>query len=112
VFELITSLLCYSHQFNLNMTNQHVVVDILLLALTSAPTIDSQDFNLALALALDRPPASILQANRDDDEDEEDEVALVVPYLKKCWSLLRECRFREFWQCWKQEEGEGADGEL
>jgi hypothetical protein len=76
------------------MTNQHVVVDILLLALTSAPTIDSQDFNLALALALDRPPASILQANRDDDEDEEDEVALVVPYLKKCWSLLRECRFR------------------
>ncbi|KAJ9100523.1 hypothetical protein QFC21_003566 [Naganishia friedmannii] len=97
------------HQFNLNMTNQHVVIDILLLALTSAPTIDSQDFNLALALALDRPPASIIQANRDDDDDEEDEVALVVPYLKKCWSLLRECRFRDLWQCWKQEEGEGAD---
>ncbi|KAJ9108266.1 hypothetical protein QFC19_002514 [Naganishia cerealis] len=97
------------------MTNQHAVIDILILALTSAPTVDSQDFNLALALCLDRPPASLLQPNRDDYDDEEDmpsttdEVALVVPYLKKCWSLLRECRFREFWQCWKQEEGEGAD---
>lgn len=105
------------HQFNLNMINQRVVIDILLLALTSAPTIDSQDFNLALTLCLDRPPASLLQPNRDDYDDEDDmpsttdEVALVVPFLQKCWSLLRECRFRDFWQCWKQEQGEGAERE-
>jgi translation initiation factor 3 subunit K len=106
---------CLRHQFNLGMINQRVVIDILLLALTSAPTIDSQDFNLALTLCLDRPPASLLQPNRDDYDDEDDmptttdEVALVVPFLQKCWSLLRECRFRDFWQCWKQEEGEGAE---
>ncbi len=52
-----------------------------------------------------------LQDQKDDNEDAVDELVLVVPFLRQCWGLLRECRFREFWKVWNEEESEGAESE-
>jgi hypothetical protein len=97
------------------MVQPKVVIDILLLSLISPTTLDSPDFSLAQSLALDRPSQAMLkQQNYDDEEDAAshvDEIDLVLPFLRKAWKLLKECRFREFWSVWKSEEGEGAERE-
>lgn len=102
------------YQFNPNMSNPKVVIDILLLALVSSPTIDSPDFSLAESLALDRPSQAMLKQQNYDDEDDAaghvDEIEVVVPYLQKLWALLKECKFREFWQVWKSDKSDGAEG--
>lgn len=104
------------YQFNPTMVQPKVVIDILLLSLISPTTLDSPDFSLAQSLALDRPSQAMLkQQNYDDEEDAAshvDEIDLVLPFLRKAWKLLKECRFKEFWSVWKSEEGEGAEREL
>jgi hypothetical protein len=103
------------YQFNPNMSNAKVVIDILLLALVSTPTIDSPDFSLAQSLALDRPSQAMLKQQNYDDEDDAaghvDEIETVMPYLQKLWALLKECKFREFWNVWKSDKSDGAEGE-
>lgn len=104
------------YQFNPNMSNVKVVIDILILALVSSPTIDSPDFSLAQSLALDRPSQAMLKQQNYDDEDDAaghvDEIELVMPFLQKAWGLLKECRFREFWSTWNTDKSEGAEREL
>ena len=104
------------YQFNPNMANAKVVIDILLLALVSSPTIDSPDFSLAQSLALDRPSQAMLKQQNYDDEDDAaghvDEIETVMPFLQKAWALLKECKFREFWTVWKSDKSDGAEGEL
>ncbi|KAH8088011.1 armadillo-type protein [Filobasidium floriforme] len=101
------------YQFNPNMSNAKVVIDILLLALVSTPTIDSPDFSLAQSLALDRPSQAMLKQQNYDDEDDAaghvDEIETVMPYLQKLWALLKECKFREFWNVWKSDKSDGAE---
>jgi translation initiation factor 3 subunit K len=103
------------YQFNPNMSNVKVVIDILILALVSAPTTDSPDFSLAQSLALDRPSQAMLKQQNYDDEDDAaghvDEIDLVMPFLQKAWGLLKECKFREFWSTWNTDKSEGAEGE-
>ena len=103
------------YQFNPNMSNVKVVIDILILALVSSPTIDSPDFSLAQSLALDRPSQAMLKQQNYDDEDDAaghvDEIDLVMPFLQKAWGLLKECRFREFWSTWNTDKSEGAERE-
>lgn len=100
------------YQFNPTMANSKIVIDILLLSLTSEEkTVDAPDFNLALSLAMDRPPAPLVGYVQ-DSEDSQDEVAEVAEYLKRCRDLLRECRFRDFWKVWKEDSSEGAKREF
>lgn len=96
------------YQFNPHLAKAHVVIDVLLLALLSpASTVDAPDFELACSLALDRPPSSLVRYVQ-DSEDGSDEVAEVVPYLTRLRACLRQCRFRDFWAAWKDEEDKGA----
>lgn len=101
------------YQFNPTMSNHKILIDILLLSLTSpSGLVDAADFGLVQGLALDRQGAGILRAKREYDEEENpevDEVEVVVPFLRNCWSLLRECRFREFWNVWNEDKSEGAE---
>jgi translation initiation factor 3 subunit K len=103
------------YQFNPNMSNTKVVIDILILSLVSPRTIDSPDYSLTQSLALDRPSQAMLKQQNYDDEDDAsahvDEIELVSPFLQKCWALLKECRFREFWTVWKEDKSEGAERE-
>lgn len=104
------------YQFNPGLSSPHIVVQILLLSLTSS-TPSSSDFSLSLALALDRPPPSLLPGipipSEDDEDDEQidstDYVGQVVDVLNELEKLLRECRFREFWKVWTEGGGEGGD---
>ncbi len=106
----------HRYQFNPGLSSPHIVVQILLLSLTSS-TPSSSDFSLSLALALDRPPSSLLPGipvpSEDDDDDEQidsrDYVGEVVDVLQELAKLLKECRYREFWKVWSEGGGEGGD---
>lgn len=103
------------YQFNPTLSNPKILVDILLLSLTSpSGLVDAADFGLVQGLALDRLGAGVLRARReyeDEENPEVDEVEVVLPYLRNCWTLLRECRFREFWNVWNEDKSDGAERE-
>ncbi|KAJ3503803.1 hypothetical protein NLJ89_g8269 [Agrocybe chaxingu] len=83
------------YQFNPELYNPDVVINILLKALTSSPL---PDFNLCISLLDERPPNAQL--------DEPDPLPLVLPVLKGLHNLLFRCRFPAFWQIYRSEQME------
>ncbi|CAA7266603.1 unnamed protein product [Cyclocybe aegerita] len=83
------------YQFNPELYNPDVVINILLKALTSSPL---PDFNLCISLLDERPPNAQL--------DEPDPLPLVLPVLKGLHNLLFRCRFPAFWQIYRSDQME------
>ncbi|KZS93126.1 ARM repeat-containing protein [Sistotremastrum niveocremeum HHB9708] len=82
------------YQFNPDLYNGDVVINILIKALTAAPM---PDFNLCLALLGERRPYP------ESDDDEPDPLPSLLPYLTALSELLHQCRFPEFWKLYKSE---------
>ncbi|KAH6917217.1 armadillo-type protein [Coprinopsis sp. MPI-PUGE-AT-0042] len=83
------------YQFNPDLYNPDVVVNILLKALTSTP---SPDFNLCISLLDERPLNSQM--------DEPDPLPALLPLLKSLQNLLYRCRFPAFWESFSSDEYE------
>lgn len=80
------------YQFNPDLYNPDVVVNILIKALTSP----SPDFNLCISLLDERPTNARL--------DEPDPLPFLLPSLKNLHNLLYRCRFPAFWACYRSDE--------
>ena len=80
------------YQFNPDLYNPDVVVNILVKALASVPF---PDFNLSAAL-LDEKASN---ANM----DEPDPLPSLLPYLTILHSLLQQCRFPAFWALYRSD---------
>ena len=76
----------HRYQFNPDLYNPDVVINILIKALTSAPF---PDFNLCISLLDERtaPPSA----------DEPDPLPALLPELNALHALLQQCRFPAFW---------------
>lgn len=83
----------YSYQFNPDLYNPDVVVNILIKSLTASP---SPDFNLCISLLDERPVNATL--------DEPDPVPSLLPILKGLNDLLYRCRFPAFWEIYRSEQ--------
>jgi len=83
------------YQFNPDLFNPDVVINILIKALTSAPF---PDFNLCISLLDERP----LNANA----DEPDPLPSLLPVLTSLYNLLQQCRFPAFWALYKSDQVE------
>ncbi|KAG5718604.1 Eukaryotic translation initiation factor 3 subunit K [Termitomyces sp. T112] len=81
------------YQFNPDLYNPDVVVNILIKALTACPL---PDFNLCISLLDERP----VNANL----DEPDPLPALLPILRGLHSLLYRCRFPKFWEEYRSEE--------
>ncbi|GLB36322.1 putative component of the eukaryotic translation initiation factor 3 (eIF-3) complex, which is involved in protein synthesis of a specialized repertoire of mRNAs and, together with other initiation factors, stimulates binding of mRNA and methionyl-tRNAi to the 40S ribosome [Lyophyllum shimeji] len=81
------------YQFNPELYNPDVIVNILLKALTASPL---PDFNLCISLLDERPP--------NVNTDEPDPLPSLLPTLKGLHSLLYRCRFPAFWKAYRSEE--------
>ncbi|KIJ45132.1 hypothetical protein M422DRAFT_75181 [Sphaerobolus stellatus SS14] len=82
------------YQFNPDLYNPDVVINILIKALTTAP---QPDFNLCLSLLGERdayPPP----------QDEPDTLPILLPYLTNLSGLLHQCRFPTFWAVYRSAE--------
>ena len=79
-----------SYQFNNDLYNPDVVINILVKALSAVPY---PDFNLSIALLDDRVPNSNL--------DEPDPLPPLLPFLTSLHSLLQQCRFPAFWNLYR-----------
>ena len=88
--------LAHRYQFNPDLYNPDVVINILIKALTSAPF---PDFNLCISLLDERPapPAN---------QDEPDPLPTLLPILTALHSLLQQCRFPAFWALYRSDEVE------
>ena len=86
----------HRYQFNPELYNSDVVINILLKALTSSP---QPDFNLCISLLDERPANAQL--------DEPDPLPVILPTLKGLHNLLYRCRFPAFWQTYRSDELEG-----
>jgi len=82
------------YQFNPDLYNADVVVNILIKSLTAAP---QPDFNLCLALLGERD--SYLA-----NQDEPDTLPGLLPLLTVLSSLLHQCRFPTFWTLFRSED--------
>ncbi|KZT06886.1 ARM repeat-containing protein [Laetiporus sulphureus 93-53] len=83
------------YQFNPDLYNPDVVINILIKALTSVPF---PDFNLCISL-LDERPAST-------NPDEPDPLPSLLPILTSLYNLLQQCRFPAFWAQYRSDEAE------
>jgi translation initiation factor 3 subunit K len=83
----------HRYQFNPDLYNPDVVVNILLKALVHP---EHADFNLCLALIDERPQTSHL--------DEPDPMPALLPQLSELYSLLVACRFPAFWKSYASDE--------
>ncbi|KII93499.1 hypothetical protein PLICRDRAFT_49539 [Plicaturopsis crispa FD-325 SS-3] len=81
------------YQFNADLYNADVVINILLKALTAAPF---PDFNLCISLLDERP----VNANL----DEPDPLPVLLPVLTGLHTLLQQCRFPTFWSTFHSEQ--------
>ncbi|KAG6330254.1 hypothetical protein ID866_8837 [Astraeus odoratus] len=81
------------YQFNPDLYNADVVVNILLKALTAEPF---PDFNLCISLLDDRP------VNLNPDEP--DPLPVLLPILTNLYNLLHQCRFTAFWTFYHSDE--------
>ncbi|KAH9857851.1 initiation factor 3 [Lenzites betulinus] len=86
------------YQFNPDLYNPDVVINILIKALTSAPF---PDFALCISL-LDERPASAAAANA----DEPDPLPQLMPVLARLHALLQQCRFPQFWVLYRADDVE------
>lgn len=80
------------YQFNPDLYNPDVVVNILVKALASVPF---PDFNLSVALLDERAS----NANM----DEPDPLPNLLPYLTHLHGLLQQCRFPAFWALYRSD---------
>ncbi|KAJ3476678.1 hypothetical protein NLI96_g10997 [Meripilus lineatus] len=83
------------YQFNPDLYNPDVVINILIKALTSSPF---PDFNLCISLLDDRPPSV--------NPDEPDPLPALLPLITTLHSLLQQCRFPAFWQLYNSDKAE------
>ncbi|KAF5336889.1 hypothetical protein D9611_003337 [Ephemerocybe angulata] len=83
------------YQFNPDLYNPDVVINILIKALAASPL---PDFNLCISLLDERTHPSTL--------DEPDPLPSTLPQLKTLQSLLFRCRFPAFWATFQSEEFE------
>jgi len=83
----------YRYQFNPDLYNPDVTINILLKALTSSPL---PDFNLCVSLLDGRPINATL--------DEPDPLPTILPTLKGLYNLLYRCRFPAFWEIYRSKQ--------
>jgi len=81
------------YQFNPDLYNPDVVVNILIKAITAAP---APDFHLCISLLDERP----VNANL----DEPDPLPVLLPVLSGLHDLLQQCRFPTFWSIYHSEQ--------
>ncbi|TFK76934.1 ARM repeat-containing protein [Pluteus cervinus] len=81
------------YQFNPELYNPDVVVNILIKALTASPL---PDFNLCISLLDERPINATL--------DEPDPLPGLLPILNGLHDLLNRCRFPAFWEVYRSEQ--------
>ncbi|KAF7306667.1 Eukaryotic translation initiation factor 3 subunit K [Mycena indigotica] len=81
------------YQFNPELYNPDVVINILIKALTTSPL---PDFNLSISLLDERSINSSLE--------EPDPVPALLPTLKRLNDLLYKCRFPAFWELYQSAE--------
>jgi len=74
------------YQFNPDLYNPDVVINILIKALTASPF---PDFNLCISLLDERPLTATL--------DEPDPLPTLLPVLTGLHTLLQQCKFPSFW---------------
>lgn len=82
-----------SYQFNPQLSNPDVIINILIKAL--AATVHGPDFGLCLALL--REPAAILH----DIDSEDESLITAMPFLEHLHELMRTCQFTKFWSEFK-----------
>jgi translation initiation factor 3 subunit K len=82
------------YQFNPDLYNGDIVVNILVKALTALPM---PDFNLSLALLSEMRHYESASAHT----KEPDPLPSLLPHLIALASLLEQCRFREFWALYR-----------
>ncbi|KAI0778102.1 initiation factor 3 [Trametes elegans] len=88
------------YQFNPDLYNPDVVINILIKALTSAPF---PDFSLCISL-LDERPAAAAAAGANPDEP--DPLPQLLPVLTRLHALLGQCRFPQFWAAYRAPDAE------
>lgn len=81
------------YQFNPDLYNPDVVINILIKSLASAPF---PDFHLCISLLDDRSPNANL--------DEPDPLPSLLPILSGLHTLLQQCKFPAFWTTYRSEE--------
>ena len=85
----------HRYQFNPDLYNPDVVINILIKSLTAYPF---PDFNLCISLLDERPfPAN---------PDEPDPLPALLPILTSLYNLLQQCRFPAFWALYTSEKAE------
>jgi len=84
------------YQFNPDLYNGDVVVNILIKALASTPM---PDFNLCVALLSEQRHFPIAAST-----EEPDPLPQLLPQLITLSSLLEQCRFPDFWRLYHSEE--------
>ena len=90
--ELYSLSFYFRYQFNPDLFNPDVVVNILVKALASVPF---PDFNLSVALLDDKASSANM--------DEPDPLPNLLPYLTNLHSLLQQCRFPAFWALYRSD---------
>ena len=85
----------FRYQFNPDLYNPDVVINILIKSLTALPF---PDFNLCISLLDERPPSS--------NPDEPDPLPSLLPILSALHNLLQQCRFPAFWTLYRSEKAE------
>ncbi|KAF5374807.1 hypothetical protein D9758_000113 [Tetrapyrgos nigripes] len=81
------------YQFNPDLYNPDVVINILIKALAATP---APDFNLCISLLDERPINATL--------DEPDPLPSLLPILQGLHHLLYRCRFPAFWRAYRSEQ--------
>ncbi|KAI8995551.1 initiation factor 3 [Trametes punicea] len=93
------------YQFNPDLYNPDVVINILIKALTSAPF---PDFSLCISL-LDERPSSLTtttttsSSSSSTNPDEPDPLPQLLPVLTQLHALLQQCRFPRFWALYRSD---------
>ncbi|EKM60972.1 uncharacterized protein PHACADRAFT_168319 [Phanerochaete carnosa HHB-10118-sp] len=83
------------YQFNPDLHNPDVVINILIKALAALPF---PDFNLCISLLDERPVTA--------NPDEPDPLPSLLPVLQSLHNLLQQCRFPAFWTLYRSEKAE------
>ncbi|KAK0505856.1 initiation factor 3 [Armillaria luteobubalina] len=81
------------YQFNPDLYNPDVIINILMKSLTASPL---PDFNLCLSLLEDKPINATL--------DEPDPLPALLPVIQGLHELLDRCRFPKFWAVYHSNE--------
>ncbi|KAK0208578.1 initiation factor 3 [Desarmillaria ectypa] len=81
------------YQFNPDLYNPDVVINILMKSLTASPL---PDFNLCMSLLEDKPINTTL--------DEPDPLPALLPVIQGLHELLDRCRFPKFWDVYHSNE--------